>query len=96
MDADEIYETIRMEQLDFIEEYFLYHVYRVNADSSRITSRSNYKTGNSYIIKYTLSPGNAILTLDIPRDLYDKINNIVIHRDVKTLEYDILDKELGI
>lgn len=96
MDVDAIYEEQRMKELDFIEEYFMYHVYRVNADGSRITGRSNCKTGNKYIIKYTLVPNLATLTLEIPIELYYKVDNIVRHRDIETLEYDILDKELGI
>ena len=94
--ADEMYEEQRMKELDFIEEYFM-HLYRINVDGSRISGRTNYKQGNSYIIKYTLTPYNATITIDIARDLYDKVNKIVRCRDTETLEYyeidQILEKE---
>jgi hypothetical protein len=91
---DERYEELRMEQLEFIEEYFM-HLYRVNVDGSRITARTNYKIGESYIIKYTLSPGSAVITLDIPRDLYDKVNNYVTTHDIDAIEYNEIDEILG-
>jgi hypothetical protein len=90
---DEKYEELRMAQLDFEEEYFM-HLYRVAVGGSRIKARTNYKVGESYIIKYTLSPSNAVITLDIPRDLYNKVDNYVTCHDVDTLQFNEIDEIL--
>lgn len=90
---DEKYEELRMAQLEFEEAYFM-HLYRVAVGGNRIKSRTNHKVGESYIIKYTLSPGNAVITLDIPRDLYDLVDNYVQSHDIDTLQFNEIDEIL--
>jgi len=91
---DERYEELRLEQLDFIEGYFFEHLYHIHVNGNQVSNRTNYKVGESYIIKYTLSPENAVITLDIPRNLYDKVNNYVITRDINAIEYNEIDEIL--
>jgi hypothetical protein len=95
MDADERYEELRMKQLDFIEEYFFEHLYHIHVNGNQVLNRTNYKVGESYIIKYALSPENAVITLDIPRDLYNKVDNYVTSHDIEKITYEEIDKEVG-
>ena len=94
MTEDELYEMKRMEELDYIRDYFMYHIYKLNVHSNQITSSSNWKQGDKYIIEMTLKPNGAKLRLEIPRDYYDKINRIVMGRDTNELKFEEIDKEV--
>lgn len=94
MTEDELYEMKRMEELDYIRDYFMYHIYKLNVHSNQITSSSNWKQDDKYIIEMTLKPNSAKLRLEIPRDFYDKINRIVMGRDTNELKFEEIDKEV--
>lgn len=94
MTEDELYENKRMEELEYIQDYFVYHIYKLNVHGNQIKKSSNWKIGDKYIIEMTLKPNNAVLRLEIPRDYYDKINSIVITRDTNELKFEEIDKEV--
>jgi hypothetical protein len=94
MTEDELYENRRMDELNYIQDYFVYHIYKLNVHSNQITSSSNWKSGDKYIIEMTLKPNGAKLRLEIPRDFYDKINRIVMGRDTNELTFEEVDKEV--
>lgn len=94
MTEDELYEMKRMEELDYIRDYFMYHIYKLNVHSNQITSSSNWKQDDKYIIEMTLKPNGTKLRLEIPRDFYDKINRIVMGRDTNELKFEEIDKEV--
>ena len=94
MNEDELYENRRMDELDYIQDYFVYHIYKLNVHSNQITSSSNWKQGDKYIIEMTLKPNGAKLRLEIPRDYYDKINSVVTTRDTNELKFEEIDKEV--
>jgi hypothetical protein len=84
----------REEELGYIQDYFVYHIYKLNVHSNQITSSSNWKQDDKYIIEMTLKPNGAKLRLEIPREYYDKINDIVIGRDTNELTFEEVDKEV--
>jgi hypothetical protein len=94
MTEDELYDMRREEELGYIQDYFVYHIYKLNVHSNQITSSSNWKQDDKYIIEMTLKPNGAKLRLEIPRDYYDKINRIVMGRDTSELKFEEIDKEV--
>ena len=94
MTEDELYDMRREEELEYIKDYFVYHIYKLNVHSNQITSSSNWKQDNKYIIEMTLKPNGAKLRLEIPRDYYDKINRVVMGRDTSELKFEEIDKEV--
>ena len=94
--ADEQYEENRMEQLDFIQNYFVKHVYKINADISGSSNCKSYKKGESgkYEITLYLKP-KGTLKLEIPIESYEKVNKVVSHYNVisiNDLKYEDIDK----
>lgn len=94
MTEDEKYEEKRMEELDYIRDYFLYHIYRIQIPAQNIRSRSDWKSGDKYVIEMTLKPNNAKFTLEIPRDFYNKVDALVRMRDTTILKFEEIDKEM--
>ena len=94
MTEDELYDIRREEELGYIQDYFVYHIYKLNVHSNQIKQSSNWKQDDKYIIEMTLKPNGAKLRLEIPRDFYDKINRIVMGRDTNELKFEEIDKEV--
>lgn len=95
--ADERYEENRMAQLDFIQNYFVKHVYKINADVCGSSNCKSCKNGVSkYQIELYLIP-NGILKLEIPIETYEKVDKIVKHYNsvsINGLTFEQVDKEL--
>lgn len=94
MDEDTLYEERRMEELEYIRDYFLYHIYRIQIPAQNIISRSDWKSGDKYIIEMTLKPNHAVLRLEIPRDYYNKIDLLVSGRDTSELKFEEIDNRM--
>lgn len=94
MDEDTLYEERRMEELEYVRDYFLYHIYRIQIPAQNIRSMSDWKQGDKYIIEMTLKPNNAKFTLEIPRDFYNKVDLYVSMRDTYTLKFEEIDEKL--
>lgn len=96
MTEDELYEMKRMEELDYIRDYFMYHIYKLNIHNNQIKSMSDHKDrrNGKYVITVTLKPNDAVLKLEIPIEYYDKINRIVTTRDTNELKFEEIDKEV--
>lgn len=94
--ADEMYENLRMNQIEETNIFFK-KLYNIDTPNKRITYRTSYKTSTSLIIELKVKPGNTIITLDIPRDLYEKVDRIVrkyINTPDDRLDYETALKEL--
>lgn len=94
MNEDELYDMKREEELGYIQDYFVYHIYKLNVHSNQIKQSSNWKQDDKYIIEMVLKPNDAVLRLEIPREYYDKINSIVTTRGTNELKFEELDKEV--
>ena len=76
---------MRMAQIDYTDSYFM-HLYKINVPSKLISWSTSHKTSTSLIIKIKVKPYNAVITLDVPYELYEKVNRIVSGKTQKQLD----------
>lgn len=91
MDEDTLYEERRMKELEYTEAYFL----RRFSIPDCFTAWTNYKIGDKYVIELSNNDKNCTMKLEIDRDLYRKVDNIVTSCDITTLSLEDIDKELN-
>lgn len=94
--ADERYEEMRMAQIEYTDRYFMY-LYKINVPSELISYSTSYKTSTSLIIEIKAKPYNSVITLDIPYELYEKVNRIVsgkTPKELAELKFEEIDRRL--
>lgn len=92
IDEDLLYEERRMKELDKIEAYFL-HFYNI---PEAFRAWTNYKMGDKYVIELSNNDKKCAMKLEIDRDFYRKVDDIVRCHDTETMTYEEIRHKLGI
>lgn len=87
-DIDEIYEMKRSKELELEEAFFIWYYSIPKA----FISRTNYKTGDKYVIELSNIDKKCTMKLEIDRKMYDIIDDYVTGCDTETVDmWDIME-----
>ena len=88
MDADTLYEMKRSKELELEEAFFIWY-YGI---PKWFISRTNYKTGDKYVIELSNIDKKCTMKLEIDREMYDIIDKYVTGCDTETVDmWDIME-----
>jgi hypothetical protein len=90
IDEDLLREEKRLEELERIENFFKFY-YLV---SNGFKSKTNYKTGDKYVIELSFFDNSCDLKLTIDRKLYDLVDSYVRTHDKENEEKINIVKEI--
>lgn len=82
IDEDLFREERRLDELDLIQDFFIWYY----GTQKGFTARTNYKTGDKYVIELSNIDKKCTMKLEIDRKMYDIVNNYVTTHDIHTID----------